>query len=188
MRYRPALGLKQWKEKPQPAAGLLYDIGSHLIDQSLWLFGRPESLRAQLKKQRVGSQVDDYFNVIFQYCGFEVELEAGFLQKENLPVIELYTHSGVYKKYDPDPQEAQLAQRPINWEILGHTSQHKDGKWSFATGNTASVPTALGDYGEFYKSLSGFIKGEGDNPVKPEEALEVIEWIEKIKQIAGVSI
>ena len=186
MRYRPTLGSKQWKEDPLPGAGLLYDIGSHLIDQSLWLFGDPQDFSVQIEKQREGTKVDDYFKIVFKYVGFEVVMEAGFLQKEELPALEMHTTLGVYRKFGADPQEQQLKEDPIDWENLGKSASSQDGYWKSAEGREIKIQTARGTYGEFYEDLSQYIAGKGKNPVSPEEALKVITWIVKIKQKAGV--
>src|SRR6185369_17835024 len=77
-RFRPDVR-DRWREIPGPGAGLLYDLGPHLIDQTLLLFGIPESVQATLATQRRGGRTDDFFQLVFRYGEMVATLEAGSL-------------------------------------------------------------------------------------------------------------
>ncbi|MCF6240003.1 MAG: Gfo/Idh/MocA family oxidoreductase, partial [Bacteroidales bacterium] len=87
-RYRPVVSTEKWKEKPLAASGILYDLGAHLIDQALTLFGHPTSLKANVQKQRAHATVDDYFHIELFYNELKVILTAGMLvENHNLRYI-----------------------------------------------------------------------------------------------------
>ena len=110
-RYKPALNPKKFKEEPLPGSGLLHDLGPHLIDQALSLFGQPLSCRKTLGQYRPGSQVDDYFSLHLRYPhGLNVWLTSGLLIADPGPAYVLHGSLGSYQKHRTDPQEAQLLQ------------------------------------------------------------------------------
>ena len=101
-RYNPNIGIKKWKEGGQPGGGLLYDIGSHLIDQALQLFGTPESVTSSIKSQREESLVVDYFKIKLQYSDFKVQLFADFLLTSvlySLPIHQIIIFSIYVRNY-----------------------------------------------------------------------------------------
>ncbi len=79
-----------WREEEKPGSGILYDLGSHLIDQALVLFGLPEAVTADLRIQRLDARVVDNFELILHYKGLKVTLKAGMLVKESLPRFVLF--------------------------------------------------------------------------------------------------
>ncbi|MEL7004175.1 MAG: Gfo/Idh/MocA family oxidoreductase, partial [Bacteroidota bacterium] len=97
-----------WKEKKaEPGAGILYDLGPHLIDQALYLFGMPQSIYADIRTQRIGLEVDDNFELLLYYPNLKVTLKAGMLVKEVLPKFILLGDQGSFVKYGMDIQESQ---------------------------------------------------------------------------------
>ncbi|OQY05331.1 MAG: hypothetical protein B6I20_01545 [Bacteroidetes bacterium 4572_117] len=178
-RFRPELGAKKWKETKKPGAGILYDLGSHLIDEALSLFGMPDSIYADLQIQRKNAKVHDYFNIKLTYHSHTVELKAGMLIREPGPKYLLHGDSGSYIKYGNDPQEEQLIngvfpdsenygiEKKSNWGILNN----EDGRGVYQT--------LSGNYKDFYENIYQAIKYEKELIVKPEEALNVISIIEK---------
>ena len=108
-RYRPALSAKTFKETPRPGAGLLYDLGPHLLDQAICLFGRPLSWAKTQATHRPGSLVDDFFSLHLRYAaGLNVWLTASQLVADPGPGYVLHGRRGSYQKPRADPQEAQL--------------------------------------------------------------------------------
>ena len=108
-RYKPALNVKKFKEEPGPGAGLLADLGPHLIDQAISLFGQPLSARKTLGSNRPGSQVDDFFSLHLHYPrGLNVWLTSSLLVAAPGPAYVLHGTHGSYQKPRTDPQEAQL--------------------------------------------------------------------------------
>lgn len=106
-RFRPEFKENAWREKSLPGSGILFDLGSHLIDQALCLFGRPLSIYADVACERLG-EVDDAFTLLLYYKDLKVTLRASTLIKEPTPRFALYGTAGAYVKYGLDPQEEAL--------------------------------------------------------------------------------
>lgn len=179
-RNKPNIGVKQWKEGNQfSGAGLLYDIGSHLIDQCLQLFGKPENIASELKTEREDSQVVDYFNIKLQYKTHEAHLFSDFLSKPSLPVIEITGSKAAYIKNTRDPQEQNLVDGFEDINTIGKDSE--DGYGIIFKGDEQKkTPTQDGVYINFYKNLAQVILYGEQLLVKPEEGKDVIEIIEQI--------
>src|ERR1700761_1097404 len=107
-RYTPALSSKVHKETPGPGRGLLYDLGSHMVDQVLQLFGDPEAVFADLFIIRDNSQVEDYMEVLLYYPGLRVRLKSSYLVREALPAYSIFGHKGTFLKTRTDVQEKHL--------------------------------------------------------------------------------
>ena len=108
-RYRPALSAKTFKETPRLGAGLLYDLGPHLLDQAISLFGKPLSWVKTLAAHRPGSLVDDFFSLHLRFAAeLNVWLTASQLVADPGPGYVLHGTHGSYRKPRADPQEAQL--------------------------------------------------------------------------------
>jgi len=108
-RYRPAIGPKVFKETDRPGAGLLFDLGPHLVDQAISLFGKPLSFEKTLGSYRYGSLVPDHFTIQLRYPhDLNVWLTAGLLVADPGPAYVLHGTLGSYQKDRTDPQEAQL--------------------------------------------------------------------------------
>src|SRR5207253_3613533 len=106
-RYRPEVR-ERWREIPGPGAGLLYDLGPHLIDQTLLLFGIPETVQATLAKQRTGARVDDFFQLVMRYGETVAVLQAGSLVSGGTPRFAVHGEKASVIKMNPDIQEDQL--------------------------------------------------------------------------------
>jgi predicted dehydrogenase len=107
-RYRNFIQPNTWKEEPKPGAGVLYNLGSHMIDQALVLFGWPQSLLADVRIQRPGGKVDDNFEVVLHYEDIKVTLKSSYLVREPGPRYTIHGTEGSFVKYGTDPQEALL--------------------------------------------------------------------------------
>lgn len=108
-RYRPEIGPKKFKEEPVPGSGLLYDLGPHLLDQVLCLFGKPTSWHKTLGHFRENTRVDDFFHMQLSYAdGKQVFVTADMLTVEAPPAYRIQGSLGSFVKYRTDPQEAQL--------------------------------------------------------------------------------
>ncbi|KAF9469020.1 hypothetical protein BDZ94DRAFT_1357660 [Collybia nuda] len=208
-RYRK--GLKgTWKDELLPAAGQTYDLGSHLIDQALSLFGRPERLTAFIQNTRgVGNpDVDDTFSIHFHYSAgpnrthpFTAILRAQILsvRSRQLRYIVRGTQ-GTYIKYGLDVQEDQLkvisAPNAIYGEDYGKEQESQWGileniKSDYNTVKKSTWPSsAPGSYIELFKNLAAGIRHKAELAVKWEEATSVIEMIELAHQSSreGVTV
>jgi scyllo-inositol 2-dehydrogenase (NADP+) len=182
-RFKPVVGPKKWKESPQPGAGILYDLGSHLIDQALYLFGEPESIDADLRVEREDGKVVDAFDLVFHYPTLTAILSAQMMDASMGPKFELMGEKGEYVKYGTDPQEGMLK----NGGRPGMENWAKDPKENWGTftpvdGEPEQIPTIRGDYEAFYQNIFSAIRKGEELTVTPEEALRVVEIIEKIEK------
>ncbi|MDA3851005.1 MAG: Gfo/Idh/MocA family oxidoreductase [Spirochaetaceae bacterium] len=184
-RYRKESPFRGWRREQLPGSGVLYDLGAHLIDQTLVLFGIPVSLWADLHFDHPSSSVDDGFTLYLKYPNKRVILRAGTLVKGIGPRFVLHGELGSYIKYGLDVQENALKKGEIpdtpNWGMEDPQDfglLHLDN----VEPPTQPLRTLAGNYMMFYESLAMAIKGKGEIPVKPQEAREVIRIIELAKK------
>jgi len=182
-RYTPALSPKVHKETPGPGRGLLYDLGSHLIDMVLQLFGAPEAVFADLFIIRDNSQVDDYMEVLLFYPGLRIRLKSSYLVREPLPAFSFFGHKGTFLKPKGDIQEKHLlaGQMPEgdNWGVESDSDQgllHTDIDGKVVR---EKVPTERGDARDYFKGMAEAIRNNKPVPVTAEEGALVIRVIEK---------
>ncbi|WKN29973.1 oxidoreductase [Porifericola rhodea] len=171
-----------WREQDIPGAGVLYDLGPHLIDQALQLFGKPKQVFADIRKQRKDSLIDDYFDILFYYDSHKVRLKAGNLVKELQPRFILHGTQGSYVKYGLDAQRLT----PINAENLSKADWGKEAEENWGTLNTyyqglhinAKVETLAGSYQSYYQDIYEAITMGHSPQVSAQDALDSIELIE----------
>jgi scyllo-inositol 2-dehydrogenase (NADP+) len=181
-RYRVAPGPKLHKELPGPGAGALYDLGAHLIDQALQLFGMPLSLFADIASMRPNSQVDDYFEIILYYPSFRVRLKCSYLVREALPGYILHGSKGSFIKPKTDVQEMLLQAGEIpggaDWGIEPETDKgllHTEINGEITR---AYIPSLQGNYGDYYEAIYQAIVHDSPIPVTANEGRLVIQIIE----------
>lgn len=184
-RYRPIVNLQRWKESDRDGSGILYDLGSHLIDQALQLFGLPDSVDADIFPQRPGAVAIDYFHLILKYGAKRVILKSCTLVPHAGPRYQLHGTHGSFLKNGIDPQEQDLlaGKNPFdpNW---GKAKQEDDGILTIGQEHKR-VPTTSGNYAGFYTSLAQAIHKNTPPPVLPEEAYQVIKIIEEARYQNG---
>ena len=170
-----------WKEKPENKTGTLYNLGSHLIDQALVIFGFPDAVYADIRKQRTGSLVDDLFDLSLFYPGVKVTLKSSYLIREPGPRFMLHGTEGSYIKHGADPQEEALNKGHFpdepgwgkepeeNWGLLNTTlnGMHYIGR----------IETLPGCYQEFYYKLYDTLVNGAALPVNPADSLAGIRII-----------
>ena len=184
-RFRPIVKAEAWREQALPGSGLLYDLGSHLIDQAIVLFGRPAGIYAEVLKQRDGASAPDSCEIHLDYPALKVTLKAGVLVCEPSPRFVLYGTQGSYLKYGLDPQEDALKKggspSQPNW---GAESAELWGTHTRCNGSVTRTkyPTLAGRYPEYYNNVYRAITGQEELAVKPEQAREVIRLIELAQQ------
>jgi len=173
-----------WKERNDLGSGLLYDLGPHMIDQALNLFGMPSEVFADLRIQREFAKTTDNFELILNYDLMKVTLKAGMLVKSPLPKYTLIGNEGTFIKYGCDVQEEDLfngytPRNKMNW---GQEPEESYGKISVICKGLnidGSVQSDNGDYRDFYINLSETISGKSLLAVSPLEALNTIMIIEQ---------
>lgn len=181
-RYRNVVQPGAWKEENKPGTGSLYNLGSHLIDQALVLFGYPGALRADLQIQRRGGEVIDYFELILYYKEIIVTLKSSCLVREPGPRYILHGTEGSFIKYGADPQEALLKEggSPLG-ENYGREHRLLWGKLNTQLKDLhfeGRIETAKGTYMGYYDNIHEVIRAGGALMVRPEQALQTIEIIE----------
>ena len=178
-RYRP-LVRDRWRERPGAGAGLWQDLGPHLVDQALQLFGLPERVMASLAAQRAGAQVDDWAHVVLEYTRLRVILHASVLVAAHSPRFIMHGQHASWIKYGLDAQEGQM----VAALMPGDGSFPREGEHAVlvdgATGAQKQTPLPPGDYPEFYARLRDAISGAGSNPVPPEQAVAVAAVIDTV--------
>jgi predicted dehydrogenase len=176
-RYRPEVR-DRWREIPGPGAGLLYDLGPHLIDQALLLFGIPDSVQTTLAKQRRGSKTDDFFQLVLRYGEMVATLGAGSLVSGGSARFAVHGDRASVVKQKPDMQEDQLKAGVVpgspDWGFDPDDAQLYDG----ATGATRTLKAARGDQRGYYVALREALLGRAPNPVPPQQGATVMAIIE----------
>jgi scyllo-inositol 2-dehydrogenase (NADP+) len=181
-RFKAALSPKQHKEAPGPGAGVLYDLGPHLIDGALHLFGAPEAVFADIRTLRPGSEVDDYFELLLYYPRLRVRLHSSYYVREALPSFQLYGRQGTFLKARADVQEPRLLEgaRPggPDWgrepaEAAGLLHTERDG-----TPVREIVATEAGNYGRYYDGIFEAIRKGSVPPVTASDGILVVRIIE----------
>jgi len=181
-RCRPAIR-DSWKEKPGPGTGVFCDLGPHLLDHALKLFGPPEMLLADIRAERDGAPNDDAFDVTFYYAsGLRVYLSSMTLAPIPRPHFRVLATKGSYVKQGLDPQEALLrAGKPVGGEDWGVEKEEEWGTLAqFDSGSSTQrkVPTLRGDYRKFYENVRDVLLGKAKPLVTLEEALHVMYALE----------
>lgn len=192
-RYRPAPRTGAWRElgAPEEAGGLLYDLGSHLIDQALVLFGEPRRVYAELEHRRPHTEVDDDSFVAIEFeQGMQAHLWMSYLVRVPGPAVRVCGLRGVYEKLVGDPQEDALrrGQRPMG---VGWGTEPRE-RWGRLSTDVAGVhldgqvETLPGDYPSFYSALRDALLHDGRPPVDPRDAVRTLRVIEAAQRSARV--
>lgn len=180
-RFEPVVS-KGWREEPKPASGVLYDLGAHLIDQALSLFGMPDSVTADLQKQRPDALVDDYFHLVLTYGTKRVILHSSMVAVEQGAKYKVHGTKATFMKKGEDPQEEELLQeiRPsgADW---GMDRLDQYGTLYTESGNE-KVVTLPGDYRRYYREIYECIRHKKLCPVTGEEGVQTIRIIEAALQ------
>jgi len=181
-RYVPLLSYKVHKETPTAAVGSLYDLGSHLIDQSLVLFGMPHAVYADFAAYRPHSKVIDYFDVKLFYNNHKVTLKSSYFVREPLPGNIFHGKKGSFIKSNADVQEKALQAGKMpdaeDWGIeleseRGLLNTERNGKVI-----RERIPTERGNYMGYYDQIYKSIREGQELPVTGSEGLKVIKIIE----------
>lgn len=181
-RYRPQVDHSTWKEGPGPGSGILFNLGSHMIDQVLDLFGNPDSLTASIGVQRKDGKSPDYYDIRMKYPTHTAIVKSGYLVRDPGPRYVAYGMEGTFTKYGLDPQEDALK----NGGVPGTAGWgHEARKW-WGTIDTAieglhvrgTVETLPGNYAGFYDNIYAAIRNDAPLAVTAGQATAVIRMIE----------
>jgi scyllo-inositol 2-dehydrogenase (NADP+) len=182
-RWTPTLSSKVHKETPGPGRGLLYDLGSHLIDQALQLFGDPDAVFADIFIIRDHSKVDDYMEVLLYYPGLRVRLKSSYLVREPLPAYSVFGHNGTFLKTRADVQEQHLLAGEMpggpQWGIEPESAQGLLVADIDGTLVRERVPTERGNAMDYFDGIYAAIRDNAPLPVTAEQGVRIIRVIEK---------
>ncbi|GGB78674.1 oxidoreductase [Flavobacterium suaedae] len=192
-RYNPQLSPKTHKETGEPGAGILWDLGSHILDQALQLFGYPQAVFGDIRKTRNGSKIGDWFDIILYYEDKRVRAKAGFFMREPVPSYILHGKKGSFLKERGDVQEDELKEgkkpgtegwgiEPIEKSGFLHTEMNGEEI-------KKTITTEQGNYYELFDLLHQSIIHDKPEPVTAEEGIKVMKVIDaalnsnKLKQV-----
>jgi predicted dehydrogenase len=180
-RYRPEAKPNAWREENKPGSGILYDLGAHLIDQALFLFGVPRTVTADVRLQRSHARTDDYFDLRLDYGFTRVILKSGMLVREPGPRYMIHGVKGSFLKYGEDPQEA-LLKTGILPDIPGW-GQEPEEQWGLlhtdfnGTVIKTKYPSLPGNFGMYYQNLYKTIALGEPLREKPEHGFNSIRMV-----------
>lgn len=182
-RFRPALR-EGWRERPDAAGGLLNDLGPHMIDQALQLFGWPDAVEADVTTQFEGRSVDDYFALTF-HCGrLRVCLRSSTLIAAPRPRFAIHGTDGSFVKFGLDPQETQL-KAGLDRSNPAFGVDPLDGTFTGADGSTETVVSQRGDYLAYYEAIADAILEGARVPVTAEDARNGLALIDLARRASA---
>ena len=192
-RFRPLPRENTWKEGANSANGLLMDLGPHLVDQVLALFGPPQGITASVRRDRDRTDIEDAFDITLEYPRLRAHCRSSMLAADAAPRFLLHGTKGSYKKFGLDPQEPALvggAKVPRMGE--GEWLAEPESQWGTLT--IAPVPadptnltrtkvkTELGDYRLYYANVRDAINGAAKLAVTPEDGYRTVKLLEMARQ------
>jgi len=177
-RFRPERKPNAWREETLPGSGVWFDIGPHLFDQALLLFGIPEAIGADIRVERDGAVVDDAFDVTLYYRHSRAVLRASMLRPPLGPTWLVHGTQASFIKHGMDPQEAALKE--------GRTPDEPD--WDAEPAElygqlitpdaTRTVPTLRSSFTRYYENVRDVMLGTAELAVTPEWSLDVMRGLE----------
>ncbi len=197
-RFRPMQRPNTWKEAGGAANGLLFDLGPHLVDQALALFGVPRSIKASVRHERDVTAIDDAFDIVLEFAGpasgVRYECHATMLAADPAPRFRVNGTLGSYVKTGLDPQEAALLGGARPPEMGSATPWLPDAESAWGTLTVATqvtepiklehskLATEVGDYRHFYANVRDAINGEAKLVVSAEDGYRTIRLLELAMQ------
>ena len=181
-RFNLQLSPKKHKEEPNSGAGITRDLGPHIIDQALYLFGMPDAVFADLRTTRPDSIVEDCLDILLYYPSFRVRIKGGFIVKEVLPAYIVHGAKGSFLKSRADVQEADLQKELLpdapNW---GTEPKSEEGLINYDVDGEnirKKIETLQGNYLEFYNGVYNSLTQNKSMPVTVDDGIRVMKIIE----------
>lgn len=181
-RYRTYITPDTWKEEGGEFAGVLYNLGSHMVDQVYVLFGKPLAVTAHLKIVRIGGVVTDYYDIRLEYKGFSAVVKCSYLVKNPGPRYSIYGEFGTFHKWGIDPQEELL--KAGNLPIGNDWGKEPESEWGTIVYQengidfNEKIETLPGNYNLFYNNVFDAIRNGAELLVRPDDAVEVLKILE----------
>ena len=185
-RYRTTLSPKVHKEQPTPGAGVLLDLGPHLVDQAIQLSGMPTSIFADIRITRSVSLVDDYFTLILYYPTHRISLTSGMVFMQTGPGYKIYGTKGCFIKNRSDVQEdLLLAGHKPGGDNWGKEDPKNYGTLTTDTDGVITndiIESERGDYGKYYEAVAAAILDNKPVPVTPQEGINIMKVLVAAKK------
>ncbi len=194
-RFRPGPRAGTWKEAANDANGMLFDLGPHLVDQALALFGIPTTLAASVRREREGTAIEDAFDIVLTFGRVRATLSATMIAAQPSPRFLLHGTKGSYRKFGLDPQEPTLVGGGTVPPVGSEREWLREPEADFGELTLAAEPvtapgkltrsklrTEAGDYRGFYANVRDAILGEAPLMVTPEDGVRVIQLLETARQ------
>jgi len=177
-RFRPELRPGAWREQSLPGSGLWFDLGAHLLDQALVLFGSPQAIAADIRIERAGAAADDAFDVTLHYPHRRAFLRASMLAASPGPTFAVHGTKGSFIKYGLDPQEAALKSGRMPDEA-SWDAEPSDlyGRLTTPEG-TRTIATIPSSFSHYYENVRDAILGKAELAITPEQAVNVMHGLE----------
>jgi predicted dehydrogenase len=186
-RFRPQLRPGAWREKVGPGTGILFDLGPHLIDHALVLFGLPEAITADVRMERDNAVTDDAFDILLHYPdSLRAVLRSTMLAASPRPRFVLHGTRGGFFKQSFDPQENNLRRGEIPKDAPWGAELEED--WGVLTLYDAEkatqrrIPSGTGDYRDYYANVRDAILGKAELAITPEWALDIMRVLELARE------
>jgi len=177
-RFRPIVR-DLWREQDIAGAGLLYDLGPHLIDQAVLMIGQPDWLQADVYLQRENAKSDDGFEILMAKDNIRLSIGVNYLTVDGAPRYIINGSKGTFRKSWLDPQEQQLSGRMSpEHEYFGIEESDRWGVLHRTDGTQTTVASKTGRWLSFYEGMREAISKDLPEPVDPQSALYVMELIE----------
>ncbi|HEY4354598.1 MAG TPA: Gfo/Idh/MocA family oxidoreductase [Acidobacteriaceae bacterium] len=197
-RYRPYQRPNTWKEASGPSNGMVFDLGPHLVDQALALFGVPDTVTANIRRDRDQTDIDDGFHITLEYKAQRLlyECHATLLAAEPSPRFLIHGTHGSYSKGGVDPQEPAIVAgaRPPHQDSPTPWLPEPESAWGTLTRATHLLdpitverglyPTLTGDYRRYYENVRDAILGSAPLAVTAEDGYRSIRLLEQAQQSA----
>jgi len=185
-RFKPELNTKKWKENNSAGSGIIYDLGAHIIDQAIALFGTPQKIKGQIFTQRENSLIDDAFDIRMDYGKLKVTLRSSLLVRQPSPRYIINGTEASFIKYGIDVQEDDLkaGKYPddINFGVEPITQEGILYCEEYDLPAQNKVPTLPGRWALLFQNLYEAITNNASLTITPECVLEQIKIIETVKQ------
>jgi predicted dehydrogenase len=193
-RFRPLPREATWKEAANNANGMLFDLGPHLVDQAVALFGPPESITASVRRDRDTTAIEDAFDITLHYPKLQAICRATMLAAEPAPRFLIHGTRGSFRKYGLDPQEPALvggARVPPVGDSAEWLREPESAWGTLVVApdpnqpgdlNRTTVRTQAGDYRGYYANVRDAILGTGTLAVSSEDGYRVIRLLELARQ------
>ncbi len=178
-RYRNTVTHKQWKEDNLPGAGTWFDLGVHMVDSVLCLFGRPQAIQADMRSLRREDGATDYFNVCLHYADMRVLLRSNTFVSAKGATVSLHGDKGSFLKFGQDVQEQQM----MKGVLPGHSqwAKHEDENYGLLRLQTPQgvkaerVESETGCYEDFYRNIVRHISDQEPLRFTAQQALLAVE-------------